>query len=94
MDFGTHGGPGTTPPQMPGTTVCMIFELIPSNLSVAFIFLKFISVFYWFWLHWVFRAVGRLSLVAESWGSLQLQCTGFSSWWLLLFFGGGAWALG
>ena len=42
----------------------------------------FLSLF--FWLCWVFVEVAGLSLVAVSGGySLQLQCMGFSSRWLL-----------
>ena len=37
-----------------------------------------------FWLHWVFVAACRLSLVTESRGYSSLRCTGFSLWWLLL----------
>ena len=37
-----------------------------------------------FWLHWVFIAVCRLSLVAASGGYSLLLCVGFSFWWLLL----------
>ena len=36
-----------------------------------------------YWLHWVFAACG-LSLVVVSRGCSSLQCTGFSSQWLLL----------
>ena len=41
-------------------------------------------LFIYFWLHWVFVAVCRLSLVAASRGYSSLWCTGFSLWWLLL----------
>ena len=34
--------------------------------------------FFSFWLHWVFVALGRLSLVAVSRGSSLLWCTGFA----------------
>ena len=44
----------------------------------------FVSLFIYFWLHWVFIAVHGLSLVAVSWGYSSLRCAGFSSWWLLL----------
>ena len=37
-----------------------------------------------FWLHWVFFAVHRLSLVATSRGYSSLWHAGFSLWWLLL----------
>ena len=38
----------------------------------------------YFWLWWVFIAVGGLSLVVVSRGYSLLQCTGFSLRWLLL----------
>ena len=44
----------------------------------------FFVTFFFFWLHWVFVAVCRLSLVAASRGYSLLRCTGFSLWWLLL----------
>ena len=40
--------------------------------------------FFYFWLHWVFIAACRLSLVAASRGYSSLRCTGFSLQWLLL----------
>ena len=51
------------------------------NFSGAFFFL--INLIY-FWLHWVFVAVHRLSLVAASGGYSSLQCAGFSLQWLLV----------
>ena len=45
-------------------------------------FLFFFNSFY-FWLHWVFVAVHRLSLVVSSGGYSSLRCVGFSLWWLL-----------
>ena len=38
----------------------------------------------YFWLHWVFIAAHRLSLVAAIGGYSWLCCMGFSLWWLLL----------
>ena len=38
----------------------------------------------YFWLHWVFVAAHRLSLLEVSGVYSSLQCTGFSLWWLLL----------
>ena len=61
---------------------CMFLEtclghdyFLKINLSTLFIY---------FWLHWVFIAVHRLSLVAASGGYSALRCTGFSMWWFLL----------
>ena len=45
---------------------------------------KFIYLFIYFWLRWVFVAVHGLSLVAESRGYSWLRCVGFSLWWLLI----------
>ena len=43
-----------------------------------------------FWLHWVFVAVRRLSLVVASGGYSSLRCAGFSLWWLLLLWSTGS----
>ena len=54
------------------------------DLPVLFVCL-FINLFYFcFWLHWVFVAVCRLSLVVVSGGYSSLWCVGFSLRWLLL----------
>ena len=53
--------------------------------NVSFIFYKFIFyLFIYFWLHWVFVAACRLSLVTVSRGYSSLRCAGFSLRWLLL----------
>ena len=44
----------------------------------SFFFNIYILKFIYFWLHWVFVAVRRLSLVAESVGYSLLWCSGFS----------------
>ena len=57
---------------------------------------------YLFWLHWVFVAVHRLSLVAArglslvaaSSGYFLLQCVGFSMLWLLLLWSTGSRCVG
>ena len=46
--------------------------------------LKFIYLFIYFWLHWVFVAAHRLSLVAASGGYSSFWCTSFSLRWLLV----------
>ena len=51
--------------------------------TLLFFLYKFIYFIY-FWLHWVFVAVRRLSLVAVSRGYSSLRCAGFSLRWLLL----------
>ena len=45
---------------------------------------KFIYLFIYFWLRWVFVAARRLSLVAVSRGYSSLWFVGFSLQWLLL----------
>ena len=45
---------------------------------------KFIYLFIYFWLHWVFVAVHGLSLVVASGGYSSMRCTSFSLRWLLL----------
>ena len=42
---------------------------------------------FYFWMHWVFIAVCRLSLVPVSWDCSSLLCMDFSLQWLLLFWG-------
>ena len=44
---------------------------------------KFIYLFIYFWLLWVFADVRGLSLVAASQGHFSLWCTGLSLRWLL-----------
>ena len=56
-----------------------------------YFFINLLSIYFYFWLHWVFIAACRLSLVAASGGYSLLWCVGFSLWWLLFC---GAWALG
>ena len=51
--------------------------------KVLFIYL-FVYLFIYFWLHWVFVAAYRLSLVAASRGYSSLRCTAFSLRWFLL----------
>ena len=59
-------------------------------LIILYIIKKFLThrrcmyVFIYLWLHWVFVAVRRLSLVAASGGYSSLWCAGFSLRWLLL----------
>ena len=50
-------------------------------------FCLFIYLFY-FWLHWVFVAGCRLSLVSQSGGYSLLWCLGFPLRWLLLWSAG------
>ena len=58
--------------------------------SVGYLFILLIAFFnYYFlfiyvWLHWVFVAARRLSLVVVSGGYSSFWCAGFSLWWLLL----------
>ena len=57
--------------------VCSVF------IYFLIITLKFI-LFIYFWLHWVFVAAHRLSLVVGIGGYSSLWCVGFSLRWLLL----------
>ena len=60
------------------------FDFIYIFHSVLF-FNKFIYLFIYFWLHWVFIAAHGLSLVAASGGYSSLWCMGFSLQWLVLW---------
>ena len=51
---------------------------------LSFLKNKFIYLFIYFWLRWVFIAAHGLSLVAASRDYSSLLCTGFSLQWLLL----------
>ena len=54
-------------------------RMLLKDLSLKKIFLnKFIYLCIYFWLHWVFVAVCRLSLVVESGGYSSLRCADFS----------------
>ena len=57
--------------------------MFPFFFKDLFIYL-FIIIIIIFWLHWLFVAVHRLSLVAARGGYSLLQCTGFSLRWLLV----------
>ena len=61
-----------------------IFEI--SCLSVASLY----SLFSYFWLCWVLVVLGRLSLVAVSWGLLSVGVRGFLMWWLLFLLSTGS----
>ena len=55
------------------------------HVQVFFFFLnKFIYIFIYFWLRWVFVAARGLSLVAVSRGCSSLWCVGFSLPWHLM----------
>ena len=56
-------------------SLCLFFNKLKKLFIYAFIYL---------WLHWVFVAARRLSLVVASWGYSSLWCVGFSLRWLLL----------
>ena len=65
---------------------CRINEPDTEGKTVWFHFFlnKFIYLFIYFWLRWVFVAAHGLSLVAVSGGYSSLRCMGFSLQWLLL----------
>ena len=75
------------------TIIPWVFLLLissPSSLIFfIFIFYKFIYLFTYLSLHWVFVAACRLSLVLASRGYSSLWCMGFSLQWLLLL-----WSMG
>ena len=56
---------------------------------IVFFIASFFSKFIYFWLHWVFIAVCRLSLVVASRGYSSLRCVCFSLLWLFLL-----WSMG
>ena len=63
---------------------------VPHPPAAFFFFNKFIYFYlFYFWLHWVFVAARRLSLLAASGGYTSLRCVGFSLQWLLLL-----WSMG
>ena len=57
---------------------------IVTEVEFLFFFYKFIYLFIYFCLRWVFVAARGLSLVAVTWGYSSLQCAGFSLRWPLL----------
>ena len=59
-------------------------ELYPLFLSLFFFLNKYMYLFIYLWLHWVFVAACRFSLVEASGGYSSWWCTGFSLQWLLL----------
>ena len=61
----------------------------PEATTFFFFFLNFYVLIY-FWLHWVFTAVCRISLVAASRGYSSVRCMGFSLQWLLLLWSPGS----
>ena len=52
--------------------------------SVIFFFFLIYFLLFYFWLHWVFVAAHRLSLLAASGDYSSLRCADFSLRWLLL----------
>ena len=57
----------------------------PANVLTksCFCFFSFVCLFVLFWLHWVFIAARRISLVVVSRGYSSLRYVGFSLRWLL-----------
>ena len=81
--LGAVNTPGLFPPQ----DYCSYSFLCLKSLFQIFIIYylnKFIYLFIYFWLHWVFIAARGLSLVVASGGYSLLPCVGFSLQWLLL----------
>ena len=78
-----------------GYESCSCLKLVNDCLKVptpySFLFLKkFIYLFIYFWLCWVFVAVRGLSLVVARGGYSSLQCADVSSRWLLLLWSTGS----
>ena len=63
---------------------CVLFWWKGLGSLQDFFFFFFFNNLFYFWLHWVFIVVRRLSLVAVSGGYSSLQCVGFSLRWLLV----------
>ena len=65
-----------------------LLEILHNSICALLLFFSFLKnylfYFIYLWLHWVFIAGRRLSLVAVSRGYSSLRCMGFSLWWLLL----------
>ena len=59
-------------------------EPLPYFFNYYYFLNKFIYLFIYFWLRWVFVAARGLSLVVASGGCSSLRCAGFSLQWLLL----------
>ena len=62
----------------------MYLSKMRKQRKTFFFFYKFINLFIYFWLCWVFVSVRGLSLVAASGGHSSSQSTGLSLSWLLL----------
>ena len=52
--------------------------------EMVFLFFLELIVFIYLWLQWVFVAVRAFLQLWQAGATLQLWCTGFSFWWLLL----------
>ena len=62
----------------------IVQQVLCENCSIYRCTLLKEFLFIYLWLHWIFVAAHKLSLVAVSGDYSLLQCVGFSSWWLLL----------
>ena len=66
-------------------------NLKDSDHTISFFLFKLLFILsIYFWLHWVFVAAPRLSLVVASGGYSSLWCLGFSLRWLLLLWSTGS----
>ena len=59
-------------------THCKVYIVKYIHLALPSFFFKFIYLFIYFWLCWVFVSVRGLSLVAASGGHSSLRCAGLS----------------
>ena len=79
--------------QFPYAFISSYVSQISLCLSLS-LFLRFIYLFTYFWLFWVFIAVLELSVVAVSRGCSSVQWAGFSLQWLLLLHNTGCRCMG
>ena len=70
--------------------VCLFLKNLFIKQTICLFLKNKFYLYIYFWLCWVFVAARRLSLVASSRGYSPLQCTGFSSWCLLLLWSTGS----
>ena len=66
--------------------MCLFFP----PLATFFFKINLFYLFIYLWLHWVFVAARRLSLVVANRGYSSLWCVGFSLQWILLLLSTGS----
>ena len=63
--------------------VCLFKWFLPPSKIYIYIYI-YISLFVCFWLLWVFNAAHAFLQLRRVRATLQLECSGFSLWWLLV----------